>query len=264
MGGGLRTPPRRARRGAAGGGGAAGLLAAALGEEVVPVVAGAGERGALLSGAGVPGAWGLLLGEALLGLPAEALPRCVVLPRLDPRWSFEDLVHRPLAALPAGALVVVGSPLGAALLRRARPDLRPVAAGTLPVPEETPVLAEGPYDGGPGGHPLDIGRFLPSPGTGLAVLLPPAGEEAPGAVRGIEDGEAATALRIERAFLRGVGELPPGASLAAFARRKVSVLFGLRAVLFPAEGEPRVLEVDIPIENASRFARSFGEHLAGG
>ena len=259
----IRILHRTGRRGADEGAGAAALLARVLGVETVPAAAGGAEREALRAGAGVTEAWGLLLGGDLLALPAEALRRGVALPRLDPRWSLEDLVHRPLEALPAGTVVVTGSDLGAALLRRARPDLRPVRAGTLPVPEETPVLAEGPYDGGPGGRPLDLAAFLPAPATGLALLLPPAGEEAPEPVRALKDDGAATALRIERAFLEGVGDLPPGAALGLLSRRKVSVLFGLRAVLLPPEGEPRTLEADIPLADAARFARAFGRHLRG-
>jgi len=185
----------------------------------------------------------------------------VVLPRRDPRWSLEDLAKRPLERLPAGARVVVPSPLGEALLLRARPDLVPVRAGTIPVPEETPVLAEGPWDGRPTGDPLDAALFVPAPGTGLALLLGPPGDGVPAAVRALEDEEARVCLDIERAFLAGAGEPAGRAALGALARRKVSVLFSLRAVLFLPGAPPRELLADIPLADARAFARGFGRHL---
>jgi hypothetical protein len=225
---------------------AARLLAGALGGEVGLATGGAGE-------------WTLLGGGELVEGPRRPPERLVVLPRRDPRWSLEDLPKRPLVALPPGTRVVVPSDLGAFLLLRARPDLVPVRAGTFPFPEETPVLAEGPVDGRPGGDPLDPAGFLPAPGTGLAALL--AEGAVPPAVRALEDGEARTLLTIERGLVEGVGDLPEGAALGVLARRKVSVLFGLRAVLFRPGQPPREVAADIPLENAGVFARGFGQHL---
>ncbi len=225
---------------------AARALGAALGEVVEARTAG-------------EGGWTLLAGEDLVrGAPTPA-ERLVVLGRRDPRWSLEDLAKRPLAGLPPGTRVVVGSDLGAALLLRARPDLEPVRAGAFPVPEETPVLAEGPFDGRPAGDPLDPAAFVPAPGTGLLALLAPG--PVPERVRVLEDGEARTCLRIERAFLEGAGEPGEGASLGVLARKKVSILFGVRAVLFRPGAPPRDLAADIPLENAAAFARGFGRHL---
>lgn len=252
---------RPGRRGAAEGEGAAALLARALGDAVAARAAAGGLAAALGAGEGAEGAWALAAGGDLLALPAAALARAVVLPRLDPRWSLEDPTLRPLESLPAGTAVVAGSDLGVALLLRARPDLRPVRAGAFPLPEETPVLAEGPFEGSPTTRPLDPAAFLPAPGTGLAALLPPRGEDPPAAARALEDGEARTALVIERALAEGAGPLPPGAALGAMARRKVSVLFGLRAVLFVPGRAPRELKADIPLADARQFARSFGKSI---
>ena len=79
----------------------------------------------------------------------------------------------------------------------------------------------------------------------------------------LEDPDARTCLRIERAFLEGVGDPGEGASLGVLARKKVSVLFGVRAVLFRPGSPPRDLAADIPLENAGQFARGFGRHLGG-
>jgi len=139
----------------------------------------------------------------------------------------------------------------------------PVRAGAFPAPEETPVLAEGPWDGRPAGDPLDPAVFVPAPGTGISGLLAPVGADAPAAVRAMEDGEARTALDIERAFAATVGELPPGAALGVLARRKASVLHALRAVLFLPGEAPRDLGAEIPLADARAFARGFGRHLRG-
>ena len=239
----------------------AGPLGAALGVPVRPRPFGPGEREAARAG-GVPGAWALLDGADLLaGAPSPA-GRAVLLPRRDPRWSLEDLLHRPPDRLPPRTRVVAGSALGAALLRRVRPDLVAVAAGAFPLPEETPVLAEGPFEDLPAGIPLDPSVFVPAPGTGLGALAAPEGVDVPPAVRALEDPESATALLIERAFVEGLGLLPPGTTVGALARRKVSVLFSLRAVLFLPGGEPRDLLAEIPLADARQFARGFGRHLA--
>jgi hypothetical protein len=172
------------------------------------------------------------------------------------------MAKRPLARLPAGAQVVVPSDLGAALLGRARPDLVALRAGAFPAPEETPVLAEGPWDGLPAGDPLDAALYVPAPGTGLAALFPPEGREVPAAVRALEDETARVALDVERAFVEGAGELPAGAALGALAVRRISVLFTLRAVLFLPGAPPRDLRADIPLADARAFARGFGRHVA--
>lgn len=246
--------------GTADGRGAAEVLAAALGTPVRPRPFAPGEREAA-RGAGVPGAWALLGGEDLLAAAPCPEARTVVLPRRDPRWSLEDPLHRGIEHLPPGARVVAGSPLGAALLRRCRADLVPVPAGAFPVAEETPVLVGVPLEGS-AATPLDPAAFVPAPGTGLLGFAAPAGEEIPPAVRALADEGAAVALRIERAFLAGLGPLPAGASVGALARRKVSVMFSLRAVLFLPGEAPRDLHADIPLANASQFARSLGRHLA--
>jgi hypothetical protein len=230
---------------------AARLLGGALGEEVHSRV-------------GAPGdgtTWTLLPGSDLVRGPAPPRDRLVVFPRLDPRWSLEDLSKRPLPRIPAGASVVVPPGLGEALLGRARPDLLPLRAGSFPAPEETPVLAEGPYDGRPAGDPLDPGAFLPAPGTGLLALLAPA--EVPPAVRALEDADARTALAIERAFVAGVGDLPEGGALGALSGKKVSVLFEVWATLFLPGAPPRDLKADIPLADAPAFAIRFGRHLRG-
>jgi hypothetical protein len=242
---------------------AAGLLAGALGGEAETRPFAAGEREALLRGDGPAGAWGLLPGRDLVAAPAPRAGRLVVLRRRDPRWSLEDLAKRPLARLPAGARVVVPSALGEALLSRARPDLAALRAGAFPAPEETPVLAEGPFDGRPAGDPLDPALFVPAPGTGLEALVAPGDGDAPGPVRGLEDPAARVALDIERAFVAGAGDLPPGASLGALATRTLPILHSLRAVLFRPGAAPRVLRADIPEADARAFARRFGSHLAG-
>jgi hypothetical protein len=175
----------------------------------------------------------------------------------------EDLARRPLDRIPPGTGVVVASDLGEALLRRARPDLLPLRAGRFPAPEETPVLAAGPREGVPGGEPLDAKAFVPEPWTGLRLLLSPRGEAVPEEARVLEDGAARSAMEIEEAFRRGVGDLPPGAALGALASRKVSVLFGLRAVLFVPGEAPRDLDAEVPLRDARQFARAFGAHLAG-
>jgi hypothetical protein len=217
------------------------------------------EAQALLAKAGAgEGEWTLLDGADLLAGPPLTTPGLVLLPRRDPRWSLEDMAHRPLDRLPAGTRVVVPSDLGAALLARARPDLVAVRAGSFPVPEETPVLAEGPFDGNPAGEPLDPRAFLPAPGTGLWALL------GPESARALADGDARIAVAIERGLVAGAGTLPPGASLGAHARRKASILWHLRAALFRPGEAPREVSVDIPLEGAGTFARGFGRHLAGG
>src|SRR5258706_12711028 len=109
------------------------------------------------------------------------------------------MAGRPLEALPPGTRVIVASELGAFLLLRARPDLRPVRAGAFPAPEETPVLAEGPYDGRAAGRPLLAAAFVPAPGTAIAALLAPAaGPLAPPAARALEDEEARVCLATAR------------------------------------------------------------------
>jgi hypothetical protein len=188
----------------------------------------------------------------------------VVLPRRDARWSLEDMVKRPLDRLPPGCRVTVPPGLGEALLLRARPDLVAVKAGGFPAPEETPVLAEGPYDGRPAGDPLDAAAFVPAPGAGHAVLAPPRDGETPGEVRTLEDAASRVALEIEAAFLEGVGALPGGACLGVHARRKLDALYGLRAVLFRPGEAPRDLSAEVPLADRLQFARAFGRHLRGG
>ena len=231
---------RPGRRNAFEAGQAARALGSALGEPVEIRTEGAGP-------------WTYVTGREILAVPAA---RLVVLPRRDPRWSLEDLPKRPLGALPPGTRVVVPSDLGVALLLRARPDLHPGRAGAFPLPEETPVLAEGPFDGRPAGDPLDPGAFLPAPGTGLCGLL--AGERVPDPVRALEDRDARTCLAIERGVVEGVGG---EGVLGALAAKRVSVLFSLRAVLFRPGAAPREVAADIPLEDAGAFARGFGRHL---
>lgn len=247
----VRLLHRRGRVGTAEGRLWAERLAGALGVPVEPRAAEPGESGE----------WRLLSGAGALAAILGSREQAVVLPRRDPRWSLEDMVKRPLDGLPPGCRIVAPPGLGEALLLRARPDVIPLKAGGFPAPEETPVLAEGPYDGRPAGDPLDAAAFLPAPGTGQALLLPPAGVEAPAAVRALEDAAARACLEIEAAFADGVGDLPAGAALGTLARKKVEVLYGVRAVLFTPGRPPRDFAAEVPLADRLQFARAFGRHL---
>jgi hypothetical protein len=235
-------------------------LAEALGVEVAPRAVDPAARGESTE----PGAWRLLAGAEAVAAASAHRARVVVLPRRDPRWSLEDLVKRPIDRLPPGCRVVTPPGLGEALLQRERPDLVPVRAGGFPTPEETPVLAEGPYDGRPAGDPLEPSRFVPAVGTGHAVLVPPGEEAPPEGVRSLEDRVSRHALEIEAAFCAGVGELPAGASLGVLARRKLEGLYSLRYVRFAPGGAPLEATFEVPQADRVQFARAFGRHLRGG
>ena len=234
-------------------------LAEALGDEVEPRAVDPAARG----DSAAPGAWRLLAGAEAVAAASAHRARVVVLPRRDARWSLEDMVKRPLDRLPSGCRVVTPPGLGEALLLRARPDLVPVRAGGFPAPEETPVLAEGPYDGRPAGDPLELSRFVPAAGTGAALLVPPGAEAPPESVKALDDRASHHSLEIEAAFCEGAGELPAGASLGVHARKAMEGLYSLRYAWFRPGSPPQEASLEVPQADRVQFARAFGRHLRG-
>lgn len=148
------------------------------------------------------------------GLTIGAFPE-----REDPRDVFIGAPGRRFTALPPGARVGTGSLRRAALLRALRPELEPVTIrGNVPTRLEK--IATLGLDGvilASAGlirlgmedrilDPLDPDRYIPAGGQGaLAIEVRIDDEGATKAVAELDDGDASSQVRAERAFLAELG-----------------------------------------------------------
>jgi hydroxymethylbilane synthase len=194
-----------------------------------------------------------------------------VLRRADPRDALVSRSGRDLRSLPPNPRVGTGSPRRAALLLRARPDVRimPLAGN---VPTRLRRLAERRLDAivlaGAGLDRLGFsGRiaerlsprsFVPSPGQGIVALECRAGDRTVRRLLAAVTHRASwTEARAERALLRAVGgdcNLPLGG--LARLRGGNLTMHGF----FLAEGDPEPRFARIP--GSARFPERAGRTLA--
>jgi len=226
----------------------------------------------------------VLDGRADLGVHSlkdvtTSLPEGLVLAGTLARGSAEDALvardGRTLADLPPGARVATGSARRIAMLRRARPDIEPVAIRGN-VDTRLAKLERGDADAlvmalaglerlGLDGHASEIlgpPRFLPAPGQGIVGLTCRADDERTArTLAAIADRESGAEAAAERALLHG---LHGGCNAPIGARaRAVENSIALRACVLSVDGR-ELLEGQRsgPIAAAEEIGASLARDLA--
>lgn len=212
----------------------------------------------------------------LPSITPEGLSLTCVPQRLD---AADVLLGRSMAGLGPGATVATGSPRRRALLLERRPDLRIVglrgnmakrfaatgqggvdavvaAAAALERLDESALVAER----------LDTDWFVPQVGQGtLALEVREGDDETIAALSGLNEVDAMTALRCERAFL---AELGAGCSVPCAAYATVSAdVISVRGVMLSVDGSRSVRAVqsgDDPITLGRALAKELRDDKGGG
>lgn len=191
--------------------------------------------------------------NSLKDMPVDLTPGTAIAAVL-PRGPVEDVLvsDAPLADLPAGSVVGTSSVRRAAMVRRARPDLR-VRDLRGNVPTRLKKLREGQYDAivlaraglerlglDAASHALDPEEFVPSAGQGAVAVVCAEGSPFLEALRGLDHPPSRAEVEAERKVLAILGG-------------GCYVPIGVRA---RREGEALRITANIMDEDGGRCARS--------
>lgn len=212
----------------------------------------------------------------------DGLTLGAVLKRGNPADVLVSRQAGGLDALPGGARIGTGSPRRAAMLRllRATADVVPVRGN---VPTRLTRVAEGKFDAvilaaaglerlglvsdgsfvheGVQLHVRPLPTFLPAPGqAAIAVEVRTDDASTRELVAVLDDAATATAVRAERAVLRGLGG---GCHLALGALAEVEgTILHLRAVLFDGPpAKPKMTQLTGTIDEAEEIGREAARRL---